>query len=49
MTFESTTHLFPRGASGEFNKNMRTMESLVDAFDTFGLIRKEPVLGVPSS
>lgn len=24
---------------------MRTMESLVDAFDDFGLIRKEPVLG----
>jgi 3-dehydroquinate synthase len=31
---------------GELNKNMRTMESLVDAFDSFGLIRKEPVLVV---
>ena len=32
-------------AGGELNKNMKTMESLVDAFDSFGLIRKEPVLG----
>lgn len=31
---------------GEMNKNMDTMESLVDAFDDFGLIRKEPVLVV---
>lgn len=31
---------------GELNKNMDTMESLVDAFDDFGLIRKEPVLVV---
>jgi len=31
---------------GELNKNMTTMESLVDAFDDFGLIRKEPVLVV---
>lgn len=31
---------------GELNKNMETMESLVDAFDDFGLIRKEPVLVV---
>jgi len=31
---------------GEINKNMDTMLEMVDAFDAFGLVRKEPVLVV---
>lgn len=33
-------------AGGEKNKTMTTMESIVDAMDNFGLVRKEPVLVV---
>ncbi|CAO1627244.1 unnamed protein product [Parajaminaea phylloscopi] len=38
-----TFHIFK---GGELNKNMDTFEDMVDAFDQFGLIRKEPVLVV---
>ncbi|CAO1638220.1 unnamed protein product [Sympodiomycopsis kandeliae] len=38
-----TFHVFK---GGELNKNMDTFEGMVDAFDQFGLIRKEPVLVV---
>lgn len=38
-----TLHVMP---GGEINKTMTTMLSLVDAFEEFGLIRKEPVLAL---
>ncbi|KZV94288.1 Dehydroquinate synthase-like protein [Exidia glandulosa HHB12029] len=38
-----TIHVMP---GGEMHKTMTTMLSLVDAFNTFGLIRKEPVLAM---